>query len=97
MSVTTPTLKFLADADVVALVVADALVVAAAAPPPVVVVLLLLLPHALANATVATNPTVSVPRRLIFALTTVSSQTGKREGIPTRPFVLKNFACPLVA
>jgi hypothetical protein len=75
MSVTTPTLKFFAAAELVP----DALDVAAAldvAPAAALELELdeLLLPHALANATVATNPTVSVPRRPIFDLTTDSSQ-----------------------
>jgi hypothetical protein len=73
MSVTTPTLKFFAAAELVP----EALDVAAAldvAPAAALELDELLLPHALANATVATNPTVSVPRRPIFNLTTDSSQ-----------------------
>jgi hypothetical protein len=73
MSVTTPTLKFFAAAELVP----EALDVAAAldvAPAAALELDELLLPHALANATVATNPTVSVPRRPIFDLTTDSSQ-----------------------
>jgi hypothetical protein len=77
MSVTTPTLKFFAAAELLpaALDVAAALDVELDPPAAAELELdELLLPHALANATVATNPTVSVPRRPIFHLTTDSSQ-----------------------
>jgi hypothetical protein len=73
MSVTTPTLKFFAAAELVPEALDDAAALDVA-PAAALELDELLLPHALANATVATNPTVSVPRRPIFNLTTDSSQ-----------------------
>ena len=88
MSVTTPTLKFLALAAalLVPLDVAAALDVAVEPPPPAAADELdeLLLPQA-ASASVATAPTVHIPRCVNLHLTTDSSQSGKREGIATRP------------